>query len=345
MGNPTRHALEQRLATLEGGDNAFAMASGMAAISTVAMATLEPGDHAGVVEDCYSGTRSLFEDVVRDRLDVGVSFVDATDPQVVADAVRPETGLVWLETPTNPRLRLCDVAGIADSLDDGPTLAVDNTFMSPYFQSPLDLGADVAVHSTTKYVNGHSDSVGGAVVTDDADLAEGVEFLQQTVLGNVLAPFDAFLVLRGLRTLPVRMREHEANAQVLAEFLADHPAVDAVHYPGLESHPQHRLACEQTTGHGGVLSFELAGGLDEACRFLDAMETFTVAVSLGGVESLIEHPAGMTHASVPVETRREHGITDSLLRVSVGLEGIDDLIADVERGFAAIEPPETTADD
>ncbi len=345
MANPTRHALERRLATLEGGDHGFALSSGMAAVSTVAMATLRPGDHAVVVADCYSGTRSLFEDVFRDRLGVDVSFVDATEPATVEAAVGETTELVWLETPTNPRIRLCDVASTTDRLDGGPTVAVDNTFMSPYFQSPLDLGADVAVHSTTKYINGHSDSVGGAVVTDDDALAETVGFLQRVALGNVLAPFDAFLVLRGLRTLPVRMRQHEANAQVLAEFLADHPAVDAVHYPGLPSHPQHDLAREQTSGHGGVLSFELAGGIETVRTFLSALETFTVAVSLGGVESLIEHPAGMTHADVPVEVRREHGIGESLLRVSVGIEDIDDLVADVERGFAAVERAGATADD
>jgi cystathionine gamma-lyase len=345
MGNPTRRALEERLATLEGSDHALATASGMAAISTVALATLEPGDRAVCVADCYSGTRALFEDVLAATLGVDVVFVDATDPDRVAAAVDDATELVWLETPTNPRMRLCDVAGIADRLDDdGPTLAVDNTFMSPYFQSPLDLGADVAVHSTTKYVNGHSDSVGGAVVTDDDALAEAASFLAQVALGNVLPPFDAWLVLRGLRTLPVRMRQHEANAQTVAEFLVDHDAVEAVHYPGLPTHPQHDLAERQTSGHGGVLSFELAGGLGAAQRFLDALETFTVAVSLGGVESLIEHPAGMTHAEVPAETRREHGITDGLLRVSVGIEDIEDLVADLRRGFAAVERAEPADD-
>jgi cystathionine gamma-lyase len=345
MGNPTRRALEERLASLAGADHALATASGMAAISTVALATLEPGDRVVCVADCYSGTRALFEEVLAARLGVDVAFVDATDPDHVADAVDDDTELVWLESPTNPRIRLCDIGGVAERLGaDGPTLAVDNTFMSPYFQSPLDLGADVAVHSTTKYINGHSDSVGGAVITGDDALAEEASFLAQVALGNVLPPFDAWLVLRGLRTLPMRMRQHEANAQTVAEFLADHDAVSAVHYPGLPSHPQHDLAQRQTAGHGGVLSFELAGGLAAARRFLDAVETFTVAVSLGGVESLIEHPAGMTHAEVPAETRREHGITDGLLRVSVGVEDIADLIADLRRGFAAVDRVEPADD-
>jgi cystathionine gamma-lyase len=344
LNNPTRYALEQRLAALEGGEHAFAFASGTSAIATAAMAVVEPGDHVVAFDDLYAGTTRMLETLFRDRLDVDVSFVDATDPQHVADAMRPETTFVWLETPTNPMIKLCDVEAIAEMVGDDAVVGVDNTFASPYFQQPLEMGADVVAHSTTKFINGHSDSVGGALVTDHEELAEEVAFLQQVGLGNVLAPFDAYLVLRGTKTLPVRMRQHEANAQVLAEFLQDHDRVAAVHYPGLESHPQHELASRQMSGYGGVLSFELDGEMTDAKAFLEALEEFTLAVSLGGVESLVEHPAGMTHEPIPRETRLEHGITDTLVRVSVGIEHIDDLVADLERGFEALGKS-ITADD
>ncbi|MFC3478997.1 trans-sulfuration enzyme family protein [Halobacterium litoreum] len=337
LNNPTRFALERRLAALEGGDHGFAFGSGTAAIATVAMASVEPGDHVVAFDDLYAGTRRMFETLFRDRLDVDVSFVDATDPDNVADAVRPETTLVWMETPTNPLIKLCDVAAIADIADDADArLGVDNTFLSPYFQNPLELGADVVAHSTTKYLNGHSDSVGGALVTDDDELAEELQFLQQVGLGNVLAPFDAYLVLRGTKTLASRMRDHEANALAIAEYLEDHDLVEAVHYPGLESHPQHELAREQTSGYGGILSFELAGEFDDAKRFLEALEEFALAVSVGGVESLVELPAGMTHEPIPKAEREAHGITDTLVRMSVGIEHPEDLVEDLERGFAAM---------
>lgn len=290
----------------------------------------------------------MLESLFAGRLDVKVTFVDATDVENVADAMRPETTLVYVETPTNPLLKLCDLAAIADvAHEGGALLGVDNTFCSPYLQTPLGLGADVVAHSTTKYLNGHSDSVGGALVLDDDDLAEELYLLQRVMLGNQMPPFDAYLTLRGTKTLPMRMRAHEANAQVIAEFLADHDLVRRVHYPGLESHPQHDLAARQQSGFGGVLSFELAGDLADAKQFLESLRTFTLAVSLGGVESLVELPAGMTHEPISAVEREAQGITDSLVRMSVGVEDIDDLIADLERGFETMEAGrlDATADD
>lgn len=337
LSNPTRHALEERLAALEGGDRAFAFSSGTAAIATTALSVVEPGDHVVAFDGLYAGTQRLLETVFESRLDVDVDFVDATDPETVAAAVEPETTLVMMETPTNPLLKLCDIEAIAAAVGDDATFVVDNTFLSPYFQQPLDLGADVVVHSTTKYINGHSDSVGGAAITSDADLAATLEFHQRVGLGDMLAPFDAFLIARGLKTLPVRMERHEENATVLATHLDEHEAVRDVHYPGLDSHPQHELARKQQSGFGGVLSFELDGKFADAQAFLEALDVFSLAVSLGGVESLIEHPAGMTHEPIPRETRLANGITDTLIRVSVGIEHPEDLLADLERGFAAIE--------
>jgi cystathionine gamma-lyase len=338
LNNPTRHALERRLAVLEGGDRGFAFASGTSAIATAVMASVEPGDHVVAFDDLYAGTRRMLEDIFRDRLNVDVTFVDATDTANVADALRPETTLVWMETPTNPLLKLCDIEAIADLADDADArLGVDNTFLSPYFQRPLDLGADVVAHSTTKYLNGHSDSVGGALVTSDDGFAEDVGFLQQVGLGNVLAPFDAYLVLRGTKTLAPRMRDLEANALAIAEYLEPREEVEAVHYPGLKSHPQHDLARDQQSGYGGIFSVELAGDLADAKRFLDALEEFTLAVSVGGVESLVELPAAMTHEPIPKAEREAQGITDTLIRISVGIEHVEDLVADLERGFDAME--------
>jgi cystathionine gamma-lyase len=336
LNNPTRHALETRLAALEGGGFGFAFASGTAAISTLFLAVLEPGDHVVAFDDLYAGTRRMLEVLFRDHLRVDVSFVDATETANVTDALRPETRLVWMETPTNPTMKLCDVRAIAESLDEDVVLGVDNTFASPYFQRPLELGADVVAHSTTKYLNGHSDSVGGALVTDEEALAESVQFLQQVGLGNQVAPFDAYLIMRGTKTLPARMRTHEANATVIAEYLADHDLVTTVHYPGLESHPQHDLAAEQMDGFGGMISFELAGEMADAKAFLEGLEQFTLAVSLGGVESLVELPAAMTHEPIPREERLASGVTDTLVRISVGIEHVDDLVADLDRGFEAM---------
>ncbi|WP_435361170.1 trans-sulfuration enzyme family protein [Haloarchaeobius sp. DFWS5] len=338
LSNPTRHALEERLAALEGGEHAFAFSSGTAAIASVVMSVVRPGDHVVAFDDLYAGTRRMLEDLFESRMGVDVSFVDATDTDAVADAVRPETSLVWMETPTNPRMKMCDVAAIADIANEAEAVfGVDNTFMSPYFQNPLDLGADVVAHSTTKYLNGHSDSVGGAVVLNDAALADQLSFVQQIGLGDMLSPFDSYLLLRGIKTLPLRMREHEANATVIAEYLEGHDLVESVYYPGLKSHPQHDLAREQMHGYGGVLSFELTGDIDDAKAFLETLEEFTLAVSLGGVESLIELPAGMTHEPLPKAEREAIGITDTLIRVSVGIEHVEDLVADLDRGFDVLE--------
>ncbi|WP_276298945.1 trans-sulfuration enzyme family protein [Halorussus lipolyticus] len=337
LSNPTRHAVEKRVAALEGGDHAMAFASGTSAIVATVMAAVEPGDHVVAFEDLYGGTNTMLKELFRDKLNVAVDFVDAADPENVREATTDETALLWMETPTNPLLRLCDIEEMAEIADEyDALLGVDNTFMGPYFQRPLELGADVVVHSTTKYINGHSDSLGGVAVLSDDDYAQEIGFLQQVGMGNVMAPFDAYMVLRGMKTLPLRMRQHETNAAEVAAYLETHELVDAVHYPGLESHPQHDLANSQMDGHGGVLSFELAGGLEAVEHFVAALEEFTLAVSLGGVESLIEHPASMTHSPLPAEERAELGITDSLLRASVGVEHPKDLIADLERGFEAM---------
>ncbi len=334
LSNPTRHAVEKRLAALENGKKGYAFASGTAAIATAVLAAVEPGDHVVAFDDLYAGTRRMFERLMADRLKVDVEFVDATDTDAVVRALRPDTALVWMESPTNPLMRLCDIEVIAESAhDQGAVFGVDNTFASPYFQQPLDLGADIVAHSTTKYLNGHSDSVGGALVVDDPELADNIEFNQQVGLGNMLAPFDSFLLLRGIKTLPARMDRHEANAMAIADYLQTREDVTAVHYPGLPSHPQHDLAAQQMSGFGGMLSFELAGELDDAKAFLEALSEFTLAVSLGGVESLIELPAAMTHEPIPKADREAVGITDTLIRLSVGIEHVDDLIADLEAGF------------
>ncbi len=345
LSNPTRHALERRIAALEGGEHAMAFSSGTAAIFTTILSSVEPGDHVVAFEDLYAGTKRMLTDVFDSRLDVAVSYVDATDVEAVAAAVTDRTALVWMESPTNPRFDLCDVAGIAERLPEGVTFGVDNTFASPCFQRPLELGADVVAHSTTKFLNGHSDSVGGAVITDDDGLAEELRFQQQVGVGGVLSPFDSYLTLRGLKTLPTRMARHEENATAIAEFLEGREEVRAVHYPGLESHPQHGLAREQMDGFGGILSFELEGELADAKRFLESLEEFTLAVSVGGVESLIELPAAMTHEPLPRAEREALGITDTLVRLSAGVEGTEDLLADLERGLEAIDAPSAPADD
>jgi cystathionine beta-lyase/cystathionine gamma-synthase len=341
LTNPTRHALETQLATLEGGDHGFAFASGTAAIVTSMFAAIEPGDHVIAFDDLYTGTQRMLDELFAEQLDVAVEYVDATDPDTVASAIGPETALVWMESPTNPLLQLCDIEAIATiAADHDVVFGVDNTFASPYFQRPLELGADLVAHSTTKYLNGHSDGLGGAVVTDDDHLGETIGFLQQIALGNALAPFDSYLLARGLKTLPLRMRQHEANARELAAYLEAHDRVSAVHYPGLERHPQHDLATEQMRGYGGLLSFELDGSLDDVATFLESLETITLAVSLGGVETLVEHPASMTHEPLGPERRAAIGISDTLIRLSVGVEAAADLVADLERGFDAIATPE-----
>jgi len=335
-GNPTREALEKRLAVLEDAAFGLAFASGMAAESTLAITLLRTGDHVLAFDDLYGGTRRLFNRILDPHFKVEVTYVDARDPQYIRGAIRSSTRLIWLESPTNPLMKICDIAAIAEiARESNIRVVVDNTFLSPYFQKPLRLGATAVVHSSTKYLNGHSDSVGGAVMLSDEDLYRQLKF-NQNAMGAILSPFDSFLVLRGIKTLSVRMREHERNALRLASYLEEHPQVKKVNYPGLESHPQHTLAHRQATGCGGMLSFEIKGGLDEAERFLESLRVFALAESLGGVESLIEHPALMTHASVPKEIREQVGLTDSLIRVSVGIEHIDDLIADFDQAFKMI---------
>jgi cystathionine gamma-lyase len=335
--NPTRATLEDRLATLTNGDHALALASGMGAIGTTLISLVEPGDHVVAFNYLYGGTRKLFDELLAPAFDVDVEYVDATSTAAVAEAVTDETAVVWVESLTNPLLKLCDVGAIAYiAADAGATFCVDNTFASPYFQRPLELGADVVVHSTTKYVNGHSDSLGGAIITRDREFVADATFVQKYGTGSVLSPFDSYLVLRGLKTLPARMDRHEKNALAVAQFLADHPKVDTVNYPGLDSHPQHDLASDQMDGFGGMLSFEIDGGEPEAARFLEALDHAQLAVSLGGVESLIAHVPTMTHHYLTDETRQEMGITDSLIRFSVGIEDTDDLLEDLNRGLDRI---------
>ena len=327
--NPTRFAYERCVAGLEGGSRGFAFASGMAATATL-LELLDSGDHVVAMDDLYGGSFRLFERVRRRSAGLDFSFVDMTDPAAFEAALTPKTRLVWIETPTNPLLKIVDVSAIAAiARRHGALVVVDNTFASPILQRPLEHGADIVMHSATKYLNGHSDMVGGMVVVGgNADLAERVAFLQNSA-GAVQGPFDSFLALRGLKTLHLRMQAHCANAQAVAEFLQGHAAVRDVIYPGLASHPQHGLAARQMDGFGGMLSFRLKGGFEAAKRFCERTQLFTLAESLGGVESLVNHPAVMTHASVPVETRARLGIGDDLVRLSVGVESLDDLRSDL----------------
>jgi cystathionine beta-lyase/cystathionine gamma-synthase len=331
-GNPTRAALERCLAALEGGRHALAFASGMAAESTV-MQLLKPGDHTIAVDDLYGGTFRLFTRVLG-PLGLTFTFVDGADLQAVERAWTPRTRLLWLETPTNPLLKLVDIAALSRLAHDrGGLVVADNTFMSPYFQRPLDLGADLVVYSATKYLGGHSDTVAGAVVMSSDELHERLAFLQNAA-GAILGPLDAWLVLRGLKTLAVRMREHERNALAVASFLEAHGKVDRVIYPGLPSHPQLSLARAQMRGFGGMIVFEVKGGLGAARAVVEHTRLFTLAESLGGVESLIELPAAMTHASIPPDVRKAGGIADGLIRLSVGLEDAEDLTADLDQALA-----------
>lgn len=329
--NPTRNAMEDCLASLEGAKHGVAFASGCAATSTI-LHMLESGDHVVSGDDVYGGTYRLFTQVFSD-MGLDFSFVDMTDVDAFEEAITDSTKLVWLESPTNPMLKISDIEAICERAHArGLTVVVDNTFMSPYFQTPIELGADLVVHSTTKFINGHSDVVGGVVMTNDDDVAEQLAFLQNSI-GAVPGPMDCWLVLRGVKTLAVRMRQHAANAERIAEFLESHSAVEKVLYPGLESHPQHQLAKRQMSGFGGMITFILKGGLEPARKLLESVEIFSLAESLGGVESLIEHPAIMTHASVPADVRAELGISDGLVRLSVGIEECDDLIADLDQAL------------
>jgi cystathionine beta-lyase/cystathionine gamma-synthase len=330
--NPTRTALEAQLASLEEAHYCSAFSSGVAATSAV-LNLLSAGDHVVVGEDLYGGTYRLFTRVFS-RYGISFTFVDMSDLEATRAALRPNTKLIWAETPTNPLLRLVDIAALAALRPAGVVLAVDNTFASPYFQAPLSLGADVVVHSTTKYIGGHSDLVGGAAMTDDAALAETIKFHQNAV-GGVPSPFDAWLAMRGAKTLAIRMREHERNARAIAEFLAKHDDVERVNYPGLASHPQHALAARQMRGFGGMVSFTLRGGAERTFAFAKSTVLFSLAESLGGVESLISIPARMTHGSIPREERERRGITDNLVRLSAGIEDAEDLIADLRAAFEA----------
>ena len=333
--NPTRFAYERCVAGLEGGARGFAFASGLAATSTL-LELLDSGDHVVAMDDLYGGTYRLFERVRRRSAGLDFSFVDMTDPAKFEAAITPKTKLAWIETPTNPLLKIVDIAAIAAiAKKRGLLVAVDNTFASPALQRPLEHGADIVMHSATKYLNGHSDMVGGMlVVGDNAELAERLAFLQNSV-GAVQGPFDSFLALRGLKTLHLRMKAHCENAQALAEWLQSHPRIEAVIYPGLASHPHHALAQRQMDGFGGMLSVRVKGGLDGARRFCERLELFTLAESLGGVESLVNHPAIMTHASIPPARRAELGIADDLVRLSVGVETLLDLRADLDHALAA----------
>ena len=327
--NPTRMAFERCIADLEGGSAAFAFASGLAAISTT-LECLDHGSHIIAVDDLYGGSRRLFERVRRRSMGIEVTQLDLTDAAALEAAIRPSTRLVWVETPTNPLLKLVDLERVAAiAKRRGILAAADNTFASPYVQNPLDFGFDIVVHSTTKYLNGHSDMVGGcAIVGDNAELRDQLKFLQNAI-GAIQGPFDSFLALRGLKTLALRMERHCASAHKIAEWLERHPKVRRVFYPGLASHPQHALARKQMRAYGGMISAELEGTLDDARRFLERCQLFALAESLGGVESLIEHPAIMTHGSVPPDVRATLGISETLVRLSVGIEEPDDLIADL----------------
>jgi cystathionine gamma-lyase len=327
--NPTRHAYERCVADLEGGVAAFAFASGMAAISTV-LEMIDSGSHVVALDDLYGGTVRLFDRVRRRSAGLAFTFSDLSDPARLASALRPETRMVWLETPSNPLLKLVDIEALVAALKGRDILVVaDNTFATPYAQRPLELGCDIVVHSATKYLSGHSDVVGGIAVTARADLAEQLAFLQNSA-GAIAGPFDSFLALRGVKTLSLRMQRHTDNAMRIAEWLEGHPGVDRVIYPGLSSHPQHELATRQMHGAGGIVSFYIRGGIAESRKFMESCRLFALAESLGGVESLVDHPAIMTHASVPASAREALGITDSLIRLSVGVEDVDDLIADLD---------------
>jgi cystathionine gamma-lyase len=335
-GNPTRAAFEKNIAAAENGKYGLAFSSGLAATTTVTH-TLRAGDHVVCMDDVYGGTRRYFSRIAA-RLGLEFSYTDFSKPGALESAITPKTKLVWLESPTNPLLKITDIVEVAKvTKKHNLVFVVDNTFMSPYFQNPLDLGADIVVHSVTKYISGHSDVVMGVVVTNNDKLYEDLKFLQNGI-GAVPSPFDCFLALRSMKTLHIRMREHEKSATTVAKFLSSHPLVERVVYPGLPSHPQHELAKKQMKGFGGMITFFIKGGIDESRKLLENIKIPALAESLGGVESLIELPSVMTHASVPAEERVKLGISDSLIRLSVGLEDIDDLIADLDQALKSIAP-------
>jgi len=331
-GNPTRDALEKRLAALENAKHGLAYASGLAAEATVLISLLKQGDHIIAFDDLYGGTRRLFDQTLS-NFGLGFTYVDARYVENIERAIKSNTRMIWLETPTNPLMKLCDIRAVSKIAKEQDIITVvDNTFMSPYFQNPLDLGADIALHSATKYLSGHSDVIGGAVMLSNKEFYSKLKF-NQNAIGAVPSPFDCFLVLRGIKTLALRMERHNFNAQKVAEYLESHPRIGKVNYPGLESHPQHELAKKQMSGFGGILSFELKGDLNDVKNFVKKLKIVLLAESLGGVESLIDHPALMTHASLTKQEREKIGITDNLLRLSVGIEDIEDLKSDLKQAL------------
>ncbi len=331
-GNPTRTALESCLASLENGQHGLAFASGLAAEYAV-LSLLNPGDHIVSCDDLYGGSYRLFERVIG-RYHIDTDYVTVGDTSAYKKAMRPNTKMVWLETPTNPLLRLADIKAVAEiAHEQNALLVVDNTFATPYFQQPLALGADIVLHSTTKYINGHSDVIGGAVIMNDEDIYQQIKF-HQNAAGAVPSPFDVWLTMRGIKTLAVRMRQHQENAWDIARYLTEHSRVQQVYYPGLASHPDHELARRQMSGFGGMVSFQFKGTMDDVDSVVRRFKVFSFAESLGGVESLVCHPATMTHGSIPKEIREARGVNDTLLRVSVGIEDVTDLIADLEQALA-----------
>jgi cystathionine gamma-lyase len=326
--NPTRTAYQECVAALEGAKHALAFSSGLATTDSI-LHTLKSGDHVLCCDDVYGGTFRLFDKVFK-KMGIEFTFADLSNPSQAERHFKSNTKLLWIETPTNPMLKILDISALTQlARQKGAVSVVDNTFMSPYFQKPLQLGADIVVHSITKYMNGHSDVIGGVLATNNTSLYTDLKFLQNAI-GAIPAPMDCFLVMRGLKTLHVRMERHEKNAMEIARFLESHSKIEKVIYPGLESHPQHQLAKKQMSGFGGMITFFIKGGLAEARSFLEKVQIFTLAESLGGVESLIEHPAIMTHASIPVESRKALGIHDNLIRISTGIEDINDLKADLD---------------
>lgn len=329
--NPTRTALEKNIASLEGGDRGISFSSGCAATSTV-INTLRPGDRVVSADDVYGGTYRLFENVFR-PMGIHFDFVDLCDLDALSAAINSDTKVIWIESPTNPLLKVIDIEAVSDiARKNGIKTVVDNTFASPYLQNPLSLGADLVLHSTTKYIGGHSDVIGGVVVTSDAEWADRIAYLQNAI-GSVPAPMDCFLLLRSTKTLAVRMEKHCENALYLAEWLSGQPGIASVTYPGLKTHPQYDVACKQMKAGGGIITIEVDGGLEASRTFLESVSLFSLAESLGGVESLIEHPAIMTHASIPLENRLALGITDGLVRLSVGIEDKEDLREDLSQAL------------
>lgn len=333
-GNPTRAALEKNLASLENGKFAFAFSSGLSAVTNVIL-LLQNGDHILSIDDVYGGTRRLFTRVFK-KFGLQFSFVDFKKGDDIKKHLQGNTKMVWIESPTNPLMKIVDLASVCSFIKGMDILTVvDNTFASPYFQKPLDLGADIVIHSMTKYLGGHSDVVGGSIIVNDKVLADRIGFLQNAV-GGILSPFDSYSVLRGIKTLEIRMQKHDENTKKIVKFLAKHKKVKKIYYPGLSNHPGHKIAEKQMTGYGGVFSFELEGSINTAINFLESLKIITIAESLGAVESLIEHPASMTHASIPKEDREEIGLSDTLIRLSVGIEDPQDLLFDISQALGKI---------